>query len=140
MTPEQIDFVRKSHSWIRPIAEQVADSFYQRLFDTCPEVQPLFTSDVQEQGRKLMATIAVVVGALDKVDTLLPVVSELGARHADYGVKDEHYEQVGAALISTFKAVLGEKFSTEHQAAWLEAYNLLSNVMKEAGKAVVLVA
>ena len=38
--------------------------FYGRLFEIAPETKALFKGDMSEQGRKLMATLAVVIGAL----------------------------------------------------------------------------
>ena len=41
-------------------AKRAAGMFYGRLFEIAPEVRPLFKGDMAEQGRKLMATLAVV--------------------------------------------------------------------------------
>ena len=65
--------------------------FYGRLFEIAPEVKPLFKGDMAEQGRKLMATLAVVVGALHNLPTILPAASTLAKKHVDYGVKPSHY-------------------------------------------------
>ena len=130
MTPNTIALVKESHSWVVPISQQAADIFYQRLFATAPELRSLFKGDMKEQGRKLMATIAVVVNSLDRLDQVLPAVKDLAARHATYGVRNEHYDIVGAALIWTLLTGLGDRFTEAHKAAWSEAYTLLSGVMR----------
>jgi hemoglobin-like flavoprotein len=132
MTPSTIALVQESHGWVVPIAEQAAELFYQRLFETAPQVKPLFKGDMKEQGRKLMATIGVVVNALDRLESVLPAVKALAVRHVDYGVRDEHYDKVGAALLWTLQAGLGDRFTEAHKTAWLEAYMALSGVMREA--------
>jgi hypothetical protein len=43
-----------------------------------------------EQGRKLMAMLAMVVARLERLDEIVPAVEELGRRHAGYGVEDSH--------------------------------------------------
>jgi len=66
MNDEQIILVRDSFELVEPIADQAATLFYGRLFEIAPQVEPLFTGDMNEQGRKLMATLGVVVRGLDE--------------------------------------------------------------------------
>jgi hemoglobin-like flavoprotein len=67
----------------------------------------------------------------------VPVVEDLGKRHVGYGVKAEHYDTVGAALLWTLAKGLGDAFTEEAKAAWTETYVTLATVMKTAayGKA-----
>ena len=64
-------------------ADIAAKLFYDRLFETTPEVRPLFRGDMAEQGRKLMQMLAVAVAGLRRFDELLPAVEDMGRRHAD---------------------------------------------------------
>ncbi len=132
MTIEQIDLVQNSFKLVEPIADDAAALFYDRLFTLDPSVRPLFKHDMKEQGRKLMQTLSVVVKGLKRLDTILPAVQDLGRRHVDYGVKDEHYDTVGAALLWTLGQGLGESFTPEVEEAWTTAYGLLAGAMKEA--------
>lgn len=134
MTPERIALVRESFAKVRPIADDAAALFYGRLFQIAPEVRPLFPADLTEQGRKLIATLAVVVNSLDDLPALLPVVQRLGARHAGYGVTGEHFAPVGVALLWTLEKGLGEDFTPEVRMAWTEAYHVLATVMIDALK------
>ena len=52
-----------------------------------------------EQGRLLMTMIKTAVAGLDKLDTIVPAVEQLGKRHGGYGVQDRHYDTVGGALL-----------------------------------------
>ena len=52
---------------------------------------------MKDQGRKLMHMIAAAVHGLDQPETILPVIQNLGKRHAGYGVQTRHYDTVGAA-------------------------------------------
>lgn len=135
MTPDQVALVRTSFEKVRPISEDAARLFYARLLEIAPEVRPLFKGDMAEQGRKLMGTLAVVVNGLDDLATLWPAVEELGRRHATYGVTDDHYRPVGAALIWTLEQGLGQDFTAEVRTAWIEAYLALADIMKEAASA-----
>ena len=66
MTPDQVKAIQDSFKLVAPISEQAAALFYGRLFEIAPSVKPLFRGDMTEQGRKLMATLGVVVNSLDK--------------------------------------------------------------------------
>jgi hemoglobin-like flavoprotein len=129
MTPEQVKAIQDSFAKVKPIAEQAAALFYGRLFETAPAVKPLFRGDMTEQGRKLMATLAVVVQGLDNLESVLPAASALAKRHVDYGVKAADYAPVGAALLWTLEQGLGEQWTPKVAAAWTEAYTVLSEFM-----------
>ena len=130
MTPKQIDEIRTSWSAVEPIADQAAVLFYDRLFELDPVVRRLFSgTDMLAQRRALMQTLAVVVKGIDRLDQLVPAVEALGRRHAGYGVRPEHYDTVGAALLWTLGQGLGAAFTSSVEAAWTEAYRTLANVM-----------
>lgn len=129
MNTDQIERVTASFAKVVPIREAAAGLFYGRLFEVAPEVKPLFKGDMSEQGKKLMATLAVVVNGLKNLDAILPAVRALAVKHVDYGVRPEHYAKVGAALIWTLEQGLGDDFTPETRAAWIAAYTLLSDTM-----------
>lgn len=132
MTPEQIHLVRTTFAPLKPVAGRTARWFYDRLFIIDPTLRPMFKGSLKDQGRKLMATLAFVVGHLDRPAQLLPAVEALGRRHAGYGVQAMHYAAVGDALLWTLAKVLGPDFTPEARAAWLAAYVLLADVMQQA--------
>ena len=132
MTTEQIRLVQTSFAQVAPIAPQAAALFYGRLFELDPGLRPLFKSDLTDQGRKLMQMIGVAVNGLTRLDDIVPAVKQLGVRHATYGVKDEHYDTVAAALLWTLGQGLGDGFTPEVSEAWTEAYTLLASTMKTA--------
>jgi nitric oxide dioxygenase len=139
MTPAEIVLVQSSFEKVLPIAPQAAQLFYARLFERAPEVRPLFKGDMDEQGRKLMATLAAVVRGLDRLDEILPVAKNLALRHVAYGVRPEHYEPVGATLLWTLEQGLGAEFTPDVAAAWGAAYGALSATMIEAAYPAVAV-
>ncbi len=107
MTPDQVKAIQESFAKVAPISEQAAALFYGRLFEIAPAVKPLFRGDMKEQGRKLMATLGVVVNGLSNLESILPAASALAKRHVDYGVKAADYEPVGEALLWTLERGLG---------------------------------
>jgi len=129
MTPDQIARVQQSFATVAPIADQAAVMFYDRLFELAPAVKPLFPSDMAEQRRKLMATLAIVVNGLSNLETILPAASALATRHVAYGARPEHYPVVGAALLWTLEKGLGDAWTEDVADAWTAAYTLLSGFM-----------
>ena len=132
MTPADIKLVKDSWAKVVPISETAAELFYGKLFELDPSVRSMFKGDMKEQGRKLMAILNTAVTSLDKLDTIVPAVQAMGKRHVDYGVKDEHYDTVGEALIWTLGAGLKDAFTEETKAAWVGVYTLVADTMKAA--------
>ena len=132
MTPAQIVLVQTSFKKVMPIGDTAAQLFYGRLFALDPGLEPLFTGDIREQGRKLMGMIGLAVTSLNDLSSLVPAVADLGRRHAGYGVKPEHYDTVGAALLWTLERGLEDAFTPEVKEAWTAVYGLLAGTMKQA--------
>lgn len=132
MTAEKITLVQDSWAKVVPISETAAELFYGKLFELDPSVRAMFKGDMKEQGRKLIAILNTAVNALTKLETIVPAVQAMGKRHVDYGVKDEHYDTVGEALIWTLGVGLKDDFTDETKDAWLAVYTLVATTMKEA--------
>jgi len=132
LNARQIDLVQDSFAAVVPITDSTAAEFYRRLFELAPDTKPLFSNDMTQQGRKLFLTLATVVDALDRLDTIVPVARELAIRHVTYGARERHYAAVGAALIETLRAGLGPAFDRDTETAWLAAYTILSDTMLAA--------
>lgn len=137
MNTEQIALVQDSFGHVLPIADTAATLFYTRLFELDPALRPLFRGDMQEQGRKLMAMLRLAVNGLNRLDTLVPAVQDLGRRHVGYNVQAAHYDTVGAALLWTLAQGLGEAFTPAVEAAWTAVYTVLATTMIAAAAEVV---
>ncbi|MHA1537664.1 MAG: globin domain-containing protein [Alphaproteobacteria bacterium] len=134
-TEEQALLVQETMEKLSLVAEDAAETFYNRLFELEPEARPLFKGDVKEQGGKLMSMIALAVGGLNDPAKLIPTIEALGVGHAEYGVLDRHYESFGEALLWALDNGLGEAFTPEVREAWVSVYTLLAGIMKEAAEA-----
>lgn len=131
MTPDEKDIVRASWQQVVPIAGTAADLFYQRLFEIDPDLRALFNGvDLDAQKSKLVQALATTIARLDDLDTLAPQLAELGRRHSGYGVADEHYDTVGAALLWTLQQGLGDGWTPETKKAWASAYTLVAGAMQ----------
>ncbi|NMP31377.1 PAS domain-containing protein [Thalassotalea sp. M1531] len=132
MTPKQITTIRDSWAKVKPIAPQAAQIFYDTLFELDPEVKPLFKADIAEQGKKLMTMLDTAITLLDKPDKLIPALQKLGQGHVKYGVKAEHYDTVGAALLKTLEIGLEKEFTATVKRAWTAMYKTVATTMIDA--------
>jgi hemoglobin-like flavoprotein len=135
MTPEQQRLVRDSFAKVAPGAPAVAATFYARVFALDPTLRALFKGDMAEQGRKLMAMLGTAVANVGELETIVPTVQQLGVRHLGYGVRDQDYDTVGAALLWTLEQGLGPDFTADVRAAWTACFGTLAGVMKDAAHA-----
>lgn len=133
MTLLQKSLVQASWSAMSPKAESVAHLFYHRLFATTPAARDMFANvDPVDQVKKLVAALTTVVNGLDEIGSIGPLLAGMGRRHASYGVTDEEYDAVGAALLWTFEAVLRPEWTNELRDAWSEAYRTVAQAMRDA--------
>jgi methyl-accepting chemotaxis protein len=136
MTPQQIHLVRSSFEPLKPLAATVAQAFYLQLFARDPALRALFRgSDMAEQGGRLVQMLAAAIDLLDRPASLRPVLLKLGERHAIYGVAEPHYASVGAALLDTLAAGLGDGFTAEVRDAWATMYGHVARTMLEGAAA-----
>jgi len=136
MEQTTITLVQDSFEKVKPIASTAAEIFYSKLFELDPALKPLFPTDnegaMKEQGNKLMTMLAAAVAGLSNLEALIPVLKNLGQRHVEYKVEPSHYDTVGAALLGTLEAGLGDDFTPDVKEAWTSVYGTMSSVMIEA--------
>lgn len=134
MTPDQVHLIRKSFAELSRHDHVAALIFYRRLFEIDPGLRPLFTTNIEEQSRKLVDMLAVLIAMIERPVGLELELRAMGARHAGYGVRDEHYATVGRALMDMLSATLGAGFTPEVRAAWTVLYSAVETTMKIGAK------
>jgi hemoglobin-like flavoprotein len=131
MTQDQILLVRASWPTVAAQADALTTHFYAHLFEIDDTAARLFAGvDMTAQKKKLAQALAVVIHALDDIDSLLPAVAALGKRHTHYGVEERHFDSVGDALLWALYDVLGDAFTPAVRDAWAQAYTIVSSVMR----------
>lgn len=140
MTPDQVHLIRKSFAELTRHDHIAALVFYRRLFEIDPALRPMFTSNIEEQAKKLIDMLGVLIAMLERPIGLDMELRAMGARHVGYGVKDEHYATVAGALLDMLSEVLGDKFTPETKAAWVALYGAVETTMKRGAKEEALLA
>jgi hemoglobin-like flavoprotein len=143
MTPSQIRLVRNSFSKIEPIATQVGEAFYNKLFNKSPETRNLFKRDMSYQHAKFMSVVNELVGLhlrslislpvtlMNSAEAAMPAIHMLGKRHAEFGVTPAHFDMMRSALLETFSELLGNEFTPQMREAWESAFDVMASVMKK---------
>jgi nitric oxide dioxygenase len=125
----EVELVRESWAAASADPDALAARFYGRLFETAPEVKPLFKGDIRQQGQKLVSMVGIAVRSMRRPEALVPALRELSARHQRYGARRQHYPIVGEVLVATLADTLGEAFGPDARAAWAKTYGVLASVM-----------
>ncbi|MCB0648720.1 MAG: hypothetical protein KDC49_18750 [Saprospiraceae bacterium] len=139
MEQKHIELVQSSFQHVIPIADTAMEIFYSKLFERNPDLIALFPKSETGMGaqrNKLRDMLVAAVNGLSDIPALVPVLQSLGKRHVSYGVEDKHYDDVGAALIGTLEAGLGEAFTPDVKDAWVKVYGVMSSTMITAANEV----
>lgn len=133
MTQHQVELVQNSWKLLRKVDPVlIGDVFYSKLFVDFPHLEHLFKTPREEQSKKLIGILAVVVSKLDHLEELTSDIEKLATRHVNYGVRPEHYTHVGSALLWTLERGLGADWNEELKEAWATCYGILSSTMIKA--------
>jgi hemoglobin-like flavoprotein len=131
--------LEESFDLVAPLGDELMDEFYSRLFEAAPAVKPLFArTDMSRQKEMLLAALVLVRQSLRDLDSIVPKLRDLGARHVAYGAEPEHYPVVAQALIASMAAVAGAAWKPEYESAWAGALGLVASVMIEGAEAAAL--
>lgn len=133
LSADDVERVRASFDRLWSVSPDMAEHFYARLFEIAPDLRALFRSDMAEQQRKFIATLAAIVGNLENLSAL-SMVSSLARHHAGFGVRPDHYPAVGEALLFSLERGLRESWTPEVAGSWSRAYAHLSDVMIRNGE------
>lgn len=127
-----IKILEDTFARIRPHSTKFASSFYNNLFTDYPQLQPLFANTpMEEQHKKLMIALVLVINNLRNIAYLATLLKDLGERHVRYGIIPEYYSMVGAALLKTLESYLGTDWTPEVKQAWTYGYQAIVNLMLE---------
>lgn len=132
MNAPQIYAIRKSFAELARHGDLAGLVFYRRLFRRTPALSAMFKSDLEQQAAKLMDMLGILISQLGRPAVLEAELRALGARHAGYGVRAEHYRLVGTALLEMLEEVLGRELCTpEVKEAWAELYEVIARAMQQ---------
>ena len=81
-----VEALEESFDLVAPQGDALMDTFYRRLFEAAPAVEPLFAgTDLRRQKAMLLGALILLRKSLVDLDAIVPKLRELGARHVAYG-------------------------------------------------------
>jgi NAD(P)H-flavin reductase len=133
-----VDPIRLKKSWsqVADHGDQVPLFFYSYLFLHHPHTREMFPVSMANQRDKLVSALGEVVSRVDDLDSVVPVVQQLGRDHRKFGVVRDHYPAVGHALLATLEHFSGSDWTAEVAQDWATAYGIVADVMIGAADAV----
>ncbi|MDF1880590.1 hypothetical protein JHD50_04615 [Sulfurimonas sp. MAG313] len=109
----------------------LAKEFYDALFEMAPLVKPMFKNDRNVQEEHFSTIVISALENIKHVEILRPTLLALGAKHYEYGVKENHFPIVKSALMLALQTQLKNKQSDLFEQAWSEYFDEISAVMIE---------
>lgn len=128
---QTIDIVKATVPVLEEHGATITTVFYKNMFNEHPELLDIFNETNQKLGRQQTALATTVLAAakhLDKLETLLPQVTQISHKHRALQILPEHYPIVGHHLLGAIKEVLGEAANDDIINAWSEAYDEIADV------------
>jgi len=122
--------LRESFDLIMDRRPDLTVRFYEILFARYPHLAPLFRRDRTAQAKMLAGAIAAVLDHLEDAPWLEATLGALGAKHVEYGVTYEMYDQVGDALLATLAEAAAEAWTLEVEEQWIDAYGAIAQMMR----------
>jgi hemoglobin-like flavoprotein len=129
MTPTQIALVQASWQKVDEKNHEVAQMFYQRLFELAPELRQFYQTDLKECGARLMRNLGMAVTSLGRMDSVMPMLQDFAAQRVEHGIKDGYETVVRNAMLCALEQRLAESFTQDVRTAWNETYSLLTGII-----------
>jgi|RhiMethySRZTD1v2_1073278.scaffolds.fasta_scaffold03887_6 hemoglobin-like flavoprotein len=127
--------LRESFELVVERSPELTRRFYEILFERFPQTRPMFRRNTPAQQEKMLtAALVAVVDHLEDAPWLGSTLQALGARHVDYGVRDEMYAWVGECLLATLAEVAADDWTPRYAKAWQDAYAAISGLMLEGAR------
>jgi hemoglobin-like flavoprotein len=115
---------------VTPEADQLAETFYNILFEKYPNIKPLFAKvDMAKQRKKLIESLQLVIANVHSTEVIERILQNLGKKHVGYGAVLTDYPLIGDALLQALKYHLREDWTPEAERTWTAAYQMIAGLM-----------
>jgi len=151
---KQLGSVQLSWTHLKEIGTPIVGEYFcKKILEISPEIRELFppsvrcryrdwSTDEEEDElnlasspalRRLFGRVIDAVGSavsgMQDMNKMVPALTELGLRHVNYNVKEEHFQVFEKALMLTLREGLGDLFTKEVEFAWNMAFNFMTATM-----------
>ena len=131
MTPERQALVQASWRTLEPNGARLVELAVLHLVSIAPSVRPRLDGVtlplVCQRTAELLGRL---IETLDEPKQFVPLAIGIGRENPDRGLTAKLYPAIGEALIFALHLHLGDAFTAELQAAWLEFDRLVTAIMQ----------
>jgi nitric oxide dioxygenase len=131
LDPKKLEIVKATLPAVQQHGEAITRRFYQRLFESHPELQNVFNMTHQKTGHQPKALADAVYAAaanIEDMSAIMPALERIGQKHRSMQIKPEQYPIVGENLLRAIKEILGDSATEEVIDAWADAYEVIADV------------
>lgn len=137
MNAKQKMLVQLSFTKLSAHTDEVAESFYHRLFALAPEAQERYEGiDMKAQGRKLVQTLGLTVRLLDRDEEITSELARMGWQAGHVALFDLPVQIMESALLQTLEERLGDDFGRDERIAWAEVFRRAVAAMQQMAEEV----
>ncbi|MCX5747607.1 MAG: alpha/beta fold hydrolase [Proteobacteria bacterium] len=111
------------------VPAQLATRFYDLAFAADPSLRSLFAADLRGQRIKIESALSTVVRNARAPELLVPLLEDLGERHAGFGVQIAHFDVIGEALLGAIAEAEGGAWTPALEVLWRRAYQRIADHM-----------
>lgn len=128
-----VELLEQTFNALAPYGDRLVERFYDELFNRYPQVKPLFRNTTrQEQQRKLLSALNLVIRNLRNPEVLTETLQNLGRRHQSYGAVPGHYQAVASTLLDVMQEFGGSLWTPAVHRAWSDALQTIAEIMLNA--------
>ena len=134
LSDDEIGLLDESLQLVSDRYDRVVGYFYAAMFVEAPQLRALFPAAMDIQRDRLFRALTDSVRGLADPDRLVPMLEQLGRDHRKYGVRPEHYDVLGRALIASLRKHAEDVWVPELEAAWTKAYGVMAELMQAGAR------
>jgi len=106
------------------------DTFYEKMFEICPETRSYFSGvSMATQGKLVAGVISSALGMLRDPIRLRKKLTAMTEKHNGKGIKSVYYGYMGTALFYALKHVLGSEFDDHTARSWVKIFSFLLSII-----------
>ncbi len=113
----------------------LSNSFYSILFARHPETREYFPASMGGQRDRIVHGLAHIVDGLDRPDSILPLVRQLGREHRKHGFDPSRFACLTEALALAVEQANGDDWTRDLAESWSTALDLVTTAMTDAARA-----
>ncbi|MEK9725970.1 MAG: globin domain-containing protein [Rhodospirillaceae bacterium] len=117
VSPQDQMVIQASFAVTEGGVEALAETFHAKLTGMDPSLPGPYAGDLRAFSQNFLATLSDLVDNLYSIGSMRGMLHDMGVDKAENGLRDDHYDTFGAALLAAFEDKLGSNYTPDVAAA-----------------------